>query len=79
MRNAATMWRPTACVHVMRPGTCPLHRIRGGGRPRGGSKELGHTAAVGFAKWAGMKCFIRSDTDVRGALPAPGLCSPWLC
>ena len=40
VRNAATMWRPTACVHVMRPGTCPLHRIRGGGRPRGGSKEL---------------------------------------
>ena len=79
MRNAATIWRPTACVHVMRPGTCPLHRIRSGGRPRGGSKELRHTAAVGFAKWAGMKCFIRSDTDVRGALPAPGLCSPWLC
>ena len=40
MRNAATMWRPTACVHVMRPGTCPLHRIRSDGRPRGGSKEL---------------------------------------
>ena len=31
---------PTACVQVMRPGTCPLHRIRSDGRPRGGSKEL---------------------------------------
>ena len=40
MRNAASIWRPTACVQVMRPGTCALHRIRSDGRPRGGSKEL---------------------------------------
>ena len=40
MRHAASIWRATACVQVMRPGTCPLHRIRSDGRPRGGSKEL---------------------------------------
>ena len=40
MRNAASIWRATACVQVMRPGTCPLHRMRSDGRPRGGSKEL---------------------------------------
>ena len=79
MRNAASIWRPTACVQVMKPGTCPVHRIMSDGRQRGRGKELRHTAAVSFAKWADMICFIRSDTEVRGALPAPGICSPRLC
>ena len=63
----------------LKPGTCPVHRIMSDGRQRGRGKELRHTAAVSFAKWAGMICLIRSDTEVRGALPAPGICSPRLC
>ena len=60
---------PTAYVQAMRPGTCPLHRNSCDGKPQGGSKELRHTAAVGFAKWAGIKCFICYDAAVRGAWP----------
>ena len=60
---------PTAYVQTMRPGTCPLHRNSCDGKPQGGSQELRHRAAVGFAKWPGIKCFICYDAAVRGAWP----------
>ena len=60
---------PTAYVQTMRPGTCPLHRNSCDGKPQGGSQELRHMAAVGFAKWPGIKCFICYDAAVRGAWP----------
>ena len=63
MLDSASIMRPSVCVQVMSPGTCPLHSNMGESTPRNLRQQSLHTVAVGFAKWAGMICFIRFVTQ----------------
>ena len=73
MRNAASIWRPSACVQVIKPGTCPVHRIWSDGMQQGTSThgrrrccQVGWHEMFHSFRHRGPRCVARA----RALLPA---------